>query len=258
MDYFALTSYQALYFAGVFFLASFVKGTSSFGYSLVATPLLALSVGLKQSIATLMLPNLLMDLIFICRRGGVKPRQLADLKWFYVGAFPTIYLGTKIVVTGSPSFLLFFLGCTTLAYVALSALREPIMLEKGTHPPRDAFLGGLYGGFLGVTNAAGPVAAIYLTALGQTKSDFVKNFALISLLTKAVQLSSISYYQILSVQTALLSLLMLVPLGAGFLAGIKMQDQLSESQFNQIILLMLAATGIGLIWQASGELLGNI
>ena len=257
MDYFHLSHYQIFYFVTVFFLASFVKGTSSFGYSLVATPLLALSVGLKQSIATLMLPNLIMDLIFICRRGGVKASQIADMKWFYLGAFPAIYLGTKIVVSGSPSLLLFFLGCTTLLYVALNTLREPIRLKKGIRPSRDASLGALYGGFLGLTNAAGPVAAVYLTARGQIKADFVKNFALISLLTKAAQFSSISYYQILSVQTALLSLLMMVPLGAGFWAGIKMQDRLSESQFNRIIMLMLGVTGLWLSWQGAKMLLAS-
>jgi uncharacterized membrane protein YfcA len=254
MDYLAISFHQILYFAAVFFLASFVKGTSSFGYSLVATPLLALAVGLRQSIATLMLPNLLMDVVFVCRRGGIRPRQVTDLKWFYLGAFPTIYLGTKLIVAGSPSLLLLFLGCSTLLYVALSLGREPIQLKKENRPPRDAFLGGLYGGFLGVTNAAGPVAAIYLTALGQTKADFVKNFALISLVTKAVQFSTISYYQILSVQTALLSLVMMVPLGACFLAGIKMQDRLSETQFNHVILLLLGATALGLIWQGAVKL----
>jgi uncharacterized membrane protein YfcA len=254
MDYFAISFHQILYFAAVFFLASFVKGTSSFGYNLVATPLLALAMGLKQSIATLMLPNLLMDVVFVFRRGGIRPRQLTDLKWFYVGAFPAIYLGTKLIVAGSPSLLLLFLGCSTLFYVALSLGREPIRLKKENRPPRDVFLGGLYGGFLGVTNAAGPVAAIYLTARGQTKADFVKNFALISLVTKAVQFSTISYYQILSVQTAVLSLVMMVPLTAGFLAGIKMQNRLSETQFNQVILVLLGATALGLIWQGAVKL----
>jgi uncharacterized membrane protein YfcA len=202
-------------------------------------------MGLKQSIATLMLPNLLMDVVFVFRRGGIRPHQLTDLKWFYVGAFPGIYLGTKLIVAGSPSLLLVFLGCSTLFYVALSLGREPIRLKKENRPPRDVFLGGLYGGFLGVTNAAGPVAAIYLTARGQTKADLV---------TKAVQFSTISYYQILSVQTAVLSLVMMVPLTAGFLAGIKMQNRLSETQFNQVILVLVGATALGLIWQGAVKL----
>jgi uncharacterized membrane protein YfcA len=254
MDYFAISLHQILYFAAVFFLASFVKGTSSFGYSLVATPLLALAVGLKQSIATLMLPNLLMDVVFVCRRGGIRPHQVSDLKWFYVGAFPAIYLGTKVVLAGSPSLLLFILGCATLLYVALSLGREPIQLQEGNRPSRDTFLGGLYGGLLGVTNAAGPVAAIYLTARGQSKGDFVKNFALISLLTKAVQFSTISYYQILNAQTALVSMVMLLPLAAGFVVGIRMQDRLSQSQFNHLILILLGATALGLIWQGAVKL----
>jgi uncharacterized membrane protein YfcA len=72
--------------------------------------------------------------------------------------------------------------------------------------------------------------------------------------TKAVQFSTISYYQILSVQTAVLSLVMMVPLTAGFLAGIKMQNRLSETQFNQVILVLVGATALGLIWQGAVKL----
>jgi uncharacterized membrane protein YfcA len=47
---------------------------------------------------------------------------------------------------------------------------------------------------------------------------------------------------------------MMVPLTAGFLAGIKMQNRLSETQFNQVILVLVGATALGLIWQGAVKL----
>jgi len=53
--------------------AAFIKGAVAFGFPLVATPLLALAVGVKTAVAVSILPNIVMDSVQLVRRARRWP-----------------------------------------------------------------------------------------------------------------------------------------------------------------------------------------
>jgi len=59
-------------------LAAFVKGTTGFGFPLIATPMVALLLDIRTAIAILVIPNIVMDIGQIFRGGFPTPILLDD------------------------------------------------------------------------------------------------------------------------------------------------------------------------------------
>ena len=78
-----------------------MKGSIAFGFPVVATPLLALVLDVKTAVAISLVPNIVMDGVQVCRRGGVLAgvrRLLALLVFGLLG----MVLGTRLLVVLPP------------------------------------------------------------------------------------------------------------------------------------------------------------
>jgi hypothetical protein len=103
-----------------------------------------------------------------------------------------------------------------------------------------------------MTNAAGPVPAIYLYSLRLPKVEFIKSIATIFIVTKLSQLVAVSTWNLFDRARLELSLGVTLFVLAGFYLGLKAQDRVNQQTFNRALLAILFAVGVVLVWRAVG------
>jgi uncharacterized membrane protein YfcA len=235
--------------AAALLLAAFVKGASGMGFPLIATPMVALLLDIRIAITILIIPNLVMDVTQVFRR-GFPLAVLRRFGWFCVLTVAGVFLGTKVLVTLPLWALNLCLGAMVLVFVVSSWLH----FEFAVSPRLEKILNfpmGFIGGFLnGMTNAAGPALAIYLYNLKLKKADFIKSISTMFIVTKLSQLAAVSTWNLFNISTLVLSLGVTLFVLLGFRAGLKAQDRINQHNFNRGLLLLLFVIGLTLITRA--------
>ena len=235
-------------------LAAFVKGATGLGFPLIATPMVALLLDIRIAVTILILPNLLMDITQVFRDGfpyAILRRFRSMIGLTIIGVF----IGTMVLVMLPLWALNLSLGIMVLIFVTSNLLKFdftiPPAAEKILSP-----IAGLLSGFLnGMTNAAGPVLAIYFYSLKLEKRNFVKSVATIFMITKATQLIAVSTWNLFNWNTLTLSLQVVLFTTLGFFAGLKTQDRVNQKTFSRGLMVLLSIVGVILISRALSQAL---
>jgi uncharacterized membrane protein YfcA len=227
-------------------IAAFVKGTTGFGFPLIATPMVALLLDIRTAITILIIPNILMDVAQIFR-GSFPAAILRRFKWLLILTVLGVFLGTKVLVMLPIWALNLSLGIMVLAFVISNFFHFepeiPPRLERVSLP-----IVGLAVGFLnGMTNAAGPVLASYLYSLKLPKTEFVRSISTIFMITKISQLVAVSTWNLFTFATLRLSAAVTVFVLLGFYFGLKTQERVNQKTFNRGLLAILFAIGVMLV-----------
>ena len=229
--------------------AAFVKGATGMGFPLIGTPTVALLLDIRTAIAILILPNLVMDITQIFRR-GFPFDVVRRFPWFLLVTIIGVFVGTKVLVTLPLWILNLCLGVMVLVFIVSNWLR----FEMEISPRLEKMLAlpvGFVSGFLnGMTNAAGPALAIYLYNLKLQKREFIKTIATIFVITKLSQLVAVSTWNLFNWSTLSLSLEVTLFVLLGFYGGLKVQDRVNQQTFNRSLLVLLFVIGVTLVWRA--------
>lgn len=237
--------------AAALLLAAYVKGVTAMGFPLIATPTVALLLDIRTAITILIIPNIVMDITQVFR-GSFAPAIFRRFAWLLLLTVLGVFLGTKVLVTLPIWVLDLSLGFVVLAFVLSNLFRFEFRLSprlEGIVSP----LAGLATGFvMGVTNAGGPAIAIYLYSLQLPKTEFIKSIATIFLVNKVSQLVAVSTWNLFTLHTLRLSLMVTLFCLAGFYAGLKTQDRINQKTFNRGLLIVLSLIGVTLIVRSLG------
>ena len=227
-------------------LAAFVKGTTGFGFPLIATPMVALLLDIRTAITILVIPNIMMDLGQIFRGGfpGDILRRFSSLLFLTVLG---VFLGTKVLVILPIWVLNLSLAAMIFVFVTSSFLRFDFRISPRMERLLSPVLGFLAGFLNGMTNAAGPPLAIYLYGLKLPKTEFVRSIATIFLITKLSQLVAVSTWNLFTFSTLSLSLQVTLFCLLGFYVGLKTQDRVNQQTFNRGLLVLLSLIGVLLV-----------
>jgi uncharacterized membrane protein YfcA len=230
-------------------LASFIKGAIGFGFPAVSTPLLALFMDVKEAVAILILPNLVMDGIQALRRQGIVAtlRRHAILYVFGIGG---TFVGTKLLALVASRHALLILGGFILVLVAVNASRLSLSVRPGWEwflSPCVGLIGGVFGG---ITNVQGPPLVLYFYALGLEKGEFVRSISISFFVYKLAQLAAVIQVGLMTWPLFGLSVLASgLSLGT-FWLGLRIQDRVPQAIFNRAILGFLALLGGWLVFRA--------
>jgi len=227
-------------------VAAFFKGAVSFGFPLVATPLMALALDVKTAVAVSIIPNIAMDGVQLVRRGhafATVRRLLSLIVFSMIG----MWLGTLLLVVLPGRVATVVLGVFVLLFAAVNASgvapRVPPRWEPWLSPPV-----GLAAGVLGgLTNVPGTPMVLYFVALGMDKYEFVRAVAVTFIVVKVVQLGAVVWYGLLDLHLLVVSLAFTVVALAGFAVGLRLQDWLPARAFNRAVLAFLVVIGVWLV-----------
>jgi uncharacterized membrane protein YfcA len=244
-----LLDQTTIFVGAILLLAAYVKGTTGMGFPLIATPVVALLLDIRTAVTILLIPNIVMDATQILRRNFPTEvfRRFAWMLWPNVIG---VFLGTKTLVALPIWILNLTLGIVVIAFVASNLFR----LDSQVTPRLEGILSpvvGFIGGFImGMTNAGGPVFAIYLFSLRLSKTDFIKSIATIFIINKVSQLIAVSTWNLLTPSTLRLSLVVTLYILLGFYLGLKSQDRVNQKTFNRVLQSLLFVVGVTLIVRA--------
>ncbi len=232
--------------AAALLLAAYVKGTTGFGFPLIATPTVVLLLDIRTAVTILIIPNIVMDITQIFR-GTFSPSLFRRFSWLLVLTVAGVFLGTKVLVTLPLWLLNLILGVMVLAFVSTNFFRFDFHVSPESERLFSP-LAGFASGFLnGMTNAAGPVVATYLYSLRLEKTEFIKSIATIFMVTKVSQLVAVSTWNLFNLSTLSLSLIVTLFCLIGFYAGLKTQDRVNQRTFNRGVLALLFVIGVTLV-----------
>ena len=235
-------------------VAAFVKGATGLGFPLIATPMVALLLDIRIAVTILILPNLLMDVTQVFRDGfpySVLHRFRSMIGLTVLGVF----FGTMVLVLLPIWALNLCLGVMVLAFVISNLLKFDFTITPAAEKILSPITGLLSGFLNGMTNAAGPVLAIYFYSLKLEKRNFVKSVATIFMITKATQLIAVSTWNLFNRDTLTLSLQVVLFTLVGFFAGLKTQDRVNQKTFSRGLMVLLSVVGVILIGRSLSQAL---
>lgn len=243
--------------AVTFVAAGFVKGTIGLGLPTVTLAVLTLPLGLKTSLAILVIPLTITNLWQALK--GPHLKEIVQRFWpFLLTAVFSVWIGIQVLASVRSDYLVAMLGIVLVLNSLISFTRFKIPAPA---PQRETFwsvicsaLGGLMFGMTGNFIVPG---ILFLQALGMHRDMLVQvlgvTFVTIST-TLAVSLTSRS---LMTGDLTIISTLGLIPAFFGLWLGRRYRSSISEAQFARLFFIGLLVIGCSLLFGAIRNLLAG-
>ncbi|MDH5221661.1 MAG: sulfite exporter TauE/SafE family protein [Betaproteobacteria bacterium] len=233
--------------AGVVFFAYILRGATGFGAGVVAIPALALAMPLNVVIPVVTTLGIVASL-------GQSVQEIRHVDWRAMRglALPSLVglaLGLWLFAALDQRLLLraFALFIIVYGLWSLAPRRPRIVLPRSALAIAAGGTGGLVATLFG--GMAGPFYAIYLRALALDKRRFRASISSVLLclgLVRAGGYGSLGFYDL----RALALLVLLAPvMVVAMLAGDRWHARLDQAKFERVVALLLAASGIALLFK---------
>lgn len=230
--------------------AAAVKGTIGFGFPLIAVPLLSTILGPRVAVPVVAIPTLLSN-VFLVSRGGFS-RATAPLAMVLVGIVLGTPVGAMLITALDPRALSVLIGAVAFLYALAAAFRLTVLVPPAVGMPAAPVVGllaGLMGGLTGITS---PLLASYLHLLRIEKREFVFWITVMFFVGNVVQVGSYARLGLYTGPVVSLSLLACLPMAAGTLVGIAMQDRLHPDAFSRVVLAVVFLASLNLLARGLG------
>lgn len=231
----------------VVLFAGLVHGTLGLGFPLVATPLLALPLDVREAIVLTLLPTVAVNVASILRGGrwGESVGRFWPLAaWALVGSA----VGTHVLVVSDPRPFGLLLAALIALYLITTRLDSFSLAWPRAHPQLSMLAFGLVAGLsAGTTNVMVPILIVYTLEMQLDRTAMVQVFNLTFLGGKIAQLGVFGAAGMLtpallgaSAPLALAALLALA-------LGMQIRDRIPVETYRRILRFVLGALGVLLV-----------
>lgn len=234
----------------IVFISGFVQGVSSFGFSLLAMPLLAAFMPLGNIVPIFVVINLFINIIVLF---DVKKNIEFKAAWFWVltiASFFGIPVGIKILEVTSPQILKLLLGgLVTLTAVAMIFGAKIKVRQNHVLHAAVGFFSGLMNGCI---TFSGPPIIVFLSNQGYGKDAFRANLTFFFFISNIFTIVALFFNHMLSFHAFGNIALFTIPIALGVICGIFVSKKINEELFKKIILHFLLIAGL---WTICASLL---
>lgn len=235
-----------LLFAVALLTGGLVKGALGVGLPLVAVPLLSLGMPPHLAIALLVVPVLASNFWQAVEGGRLVP-SLQRFGGLIAAQFLATVLTVRMTLALSASQLSAMLASAVLLAVALMAWKPTLQISASRERAVGVGVGLLSGLLGGVSSLTGPVIITYLMALRLRRDEFVGSISIIYLSAALPLYGAMLLFGRLGPTELTGSLLALVPMAAGLLAGKALRQHLDDNRFRRVLLVFLIVLAILLL-----------
>lgn len=235
--------------AAALFGGGLVKGLTGVGLPMLAIPLMAASIPLRDAIALMYGPVLITNL-WQTFQGGFF--QAALKRWWPMMACVVLgtWFGSKALISMDPKVLEGVVGATVAGFSLVNLLNPTFRIPE-RHALWLSLIIGVTGGFFGgLTLFVGPAVIMFLVSLHVPKEEFIGTIALIYLLGL---IPTGIFYLIdgtLQQQHLIPTILSCIPVVIGMVVGTLIRSHINEILFRKILLIMLVLVGLNMIRKA--------
>ena len=223
----------------ILFVGGFVKGSIGFGTPLVAAPLLALFL-VPQNVATLLAFSLLVSNIVDAYRLRSEWRSLREISLYLPFALAFVPVGVWFLGFGDPDFIRLMMGVMAYTYLLverrLGSFKE---LGSGLQRIVAAMMGATLGFVYGTTTISGVISTIYFSMLRLPKNPFIFLMNIFNAAGMFIMILSLSHQDIYTKPRFIEGLLAIIPVGIGYLVGIRVRERIDQALFFRIIRIAL-------------------
>jgi uncharacterized protein len=224
----------------IILLASVIQGMTSFGFSLIAVPLLGLLMPLKDFVPMLVIFSFLLNLILYRNlKGRYNKKRIIVLA--FSGLASTIF-GISMLKYVDNNILKLVVGIVILisSILMLFGIRITIKVKV-----LGDILAGVFSGLLnGSVSLSGPPVIILLSNEDTEKEVFRKTLTTYFLLLNFISLPMFFFNGLLTRGIALKAIINLPALGLGMFLGFFIGNRISERYFKKLTLGMIFILGI--------------
>lgn len=227
----------------VIFLAGIVSGLTSFGFALVAVPLLTFLVGPKTAITiSLLLANVSRIFLIIETWKWMNIKKLMPL--ISAGIIGT-FIGSYFLFLADNIEIKILIGLVTIisSLMLLTGFKKPLKNEKNGYIPI-----GLISGFLnGSTGIGGPPVVIFQSNQSIGKNIFRANNTLFFTVLTFSSLFAQIVGKVVTKEILLLTLTLIPTLIIGTIVGFFLSKRINDNVFRNLTLILILFTGFSVI-----------
>ncbi|WP_181164620.1 sulfite exporter TauE/SafE family protein [Amaricoccus solimangrovi] len=234
-------------------IGGFAKGVVGFALPLIALSVMASFLPGKTSVALLIMPILVSNLIQALRNGGGEAWGSLRRFWRLNLVFVVVIVLAAQLVTAMSDATIY--GVIGLAITCAGA--SQLLGWRPSFAPRHARLaeyvaGALSGVLGGIAGIWGPPLIMYLLAIRLPKAEMIRaqsiTFFLGALLLFFAHLRS----GILNTTTLPVSAILVAPTLIGMFIGYEVHDRLDQNLFRKVTLVVLILSGLNLLRRSAG------
>ena len=238
-----------LYLCFCFLAAGSIKGAFGIGLPTASIALMTLAIDPRRAIAILLIPMIVTNAWQVYRMGQISAAFRRYLP-FIIPLTAGVWLSVTLSASAPDRLLFGLLGLVLIIFVAVNGSGwAPRVSDRHDRAAQLSF-GSMAGLMGGVTSVWAPPMAIYLATRNASKDEFVRASGLLILLGSLPLMAGYLRQGALNVETATLSVLMLVPALLGFTAGERARAHMSETGFRKVLLLVFLIMGLNLLRRA--------
>jgi len=232
----------ALIFA-TFLMAGIVKGIIGLGLPIVVLAMLAATLGLKEAMALLVVPGVVMN-IWQALAGPAFFELLRRFWSLWLVSIAAIGLGTTALAFLDPRATTIALGIVLSLYAGLKLSRFRMPTPGRAEPWLSPIIGALAGFLFGATGTYMVPGVLYIEAVGLKRDAFVQALGMTFFIITASLGVGLFANKLLSADLMLTSTLAIVPAVVGMMIGGRIRRHVPEESFRRLLFIWLAITGV--------------
>ncbi|MBI2131643.1 MAG: sulfite exporter TauE/SafE family protein [Candidatus Tectomicrobia bacterium] len=224
------------------------KGATGFALPILTIPVLSLLLGPQEAVVMMSLPILLSNLADV-RWGWSQWRSLRHIAAYVTGGVAAVPLGVYFLHRGDPDVIRLLIGLVVYLFLLVRRFGRPMQLQRpAARHGAGACLGALAGLLTGVSSLPGPVNLAYLSMFPKETFIFVLN--VFNSLGSISQISTFALAGTYTPPALAQTAYAVVPVLAGYWAGLSVRDRLQQKTFAQIVNAALLCIATGLVGQS--------
>ena len=228
--------------------AAVLKGGLGIGFPLIATPVVATLVGVRESVVIMVVPTLVSNLLMIARI-GLGDSQARRFVPFLIALVAGTVAGGALLRSLNASVLSIALGLIVLLYVGLRLAHPDFTVSPRLERLLAPIVGVVSGLLGGTTNIFSPMFATYLHALKLDPKAFVGSVTLLFTVGNVTQVITYAQLGLYTAERLLSGAAFCIPMVIGIGIGMWLQRRLNAVLFDRLVLVVLVLSALNLLYR---------
>jgi len=239
---------EFIYIGIIFFFSTFVQGFTSFGFSLVAIPLLSLFLDTKLVIIITVTYSLIINGIIV--KKYYRDTKLKKIVPLLISAIIFTFVGVSYLQTINEYVLKLIIGVLLVVIGIINNLGIKINFKK----PENYYLpvGAVSGVLNGIGGISGPPVLVFLSNIDLNRSQFKATLSSYFFTLNIVAILTYIYKGFYTSENLEIIWIYLPYVIIGTIIGVYTSTKVEERLFKRIINFAIPVMGLNIVWKLFG------